>query len=161
MTEEVIRPARAVEVGLLSDLALRSKGYWGYDADFLEACREELTVAPGDIEPRRVTVFERDGTVLGFYGLDGEAPDGELWWLFVDPSAIGTGAGKALWTHARRTALRLKWERMRTEADPGAEAFYLAMGARRIGEVSSQSIPGRVLPLLEYELGKEPLTLAV
>jgi N-acetylglutamate synthase-like GNAT family acetyltransferase len=152
VTDEVIRPAQAQEVGLLSDLALRSKGYWGYEAEFLEACREELTVTPGDIEPRRVTVLERDGAVLGFYGLDGQAPVGELWWLFVEPSAIGTGAGKSLWTHALRTAFGLKWERIRIEADPGAEGFYLAMGAKRIGEAPSQSIPGRVLPVLEYEV---------
>ena len=138
---------------MLSDLALRSKGYWGYDADFLEKCREELTVRVADIEQRRVTVLEREGKVLGFYGLDGEAPEGELWWLFVEPDAIGTGAGRALWTHALQTAFRLKWERMRIEADPGAEGFYLAMGAKRVGEAPSQSIPGRVLPLLEYDLG--------
>lgn len=139
---------------MLSDLALRSKGYWGYDEEFLEACREELTVRRNDIARRRVTVLERDGAVLGFYGLDGEAPVGELWWLFVDPTAIGTGAGTALWTHARRTALGLKWKRMCIESDPGAEGFYLAMGARRIGEVPSQSIPGRVLPLLEFEVAE-------
>jgi hypothetical protein len=35
------------------------------------------------------------------------------------------------------------------EADPGAEPFYLAMGARRCGSVRSGSIPGRLLPVLE------------
>jgi hypothetical protein len=32
------------------------------------------------------------------------------------------------------------------DADPNAEAFYLAMGAVRIGQTPSGSIPGRVLP---------------
>ncbi|MEE8490728.1 MAG: hypothetical protein V3S60_03740 [Acidimicrobiia bacterium] len=39
-----IRPARRDELDLLSDLALRSKGFWGYDDDFLEACR---ALSPG------------------------------------------------------------------------------------------------------------------
>ncbi|WP_067619878.1 hypothetical protein [Alicyclobacillus acidiphilus] len=36
--------------------------------------------------------------------------------------------------------------------DPNAEPFYLAMGAQRVGEVPSGSIPGRMLPLLQYLL---------
>jgi len=39
-----IRPARREECGLLTELALRSKAVWGYDAAFMEACREELTI---------------------------------------------------------------------------------------------------------------------
>jgi hypothetical protein len=44
----LIRPARPDECELLSELALRSKGCWGYDAEFLEACRAELTLVPED-----------------------------------------------------------------------------------------------------------------
>jgi hypothetical protein len=39
-----IRPARPDEAGAISALALRSKGHWGYDAAFLAACRENLTI---------------------------------------------------------------------------------------------------------------------
>jgi hypothetical protein len=31
----LIRAARPDEAGFLSDLAVRAKGYWGYDAAFL------------------------------------------------------------------------------------------------------------------------------
>ncbi len=34
-----IRPAQPEEAALLSDLALRSKAHWWYDADFLASCR--------------------------------------------------------------------------------------------------------------------------
>jgi hypothetical protein len=37
-------------------------------------------------------------------------------------------------------------------ADPNAEAFYVAQGARRIGEKPSTIQEGRSLPLLEYVL---------
>jgi len=35
------------------------------------------------------------------------------------------------------------------DADPNAEGFYLKMGAERVGESPSGSIPGRMLPLLQ------------
>ena len=49
------------EARLLSELALRSKGHWGYDQAFLDACRAELTLAPEDLERQRITVAERNG----------------------------------------------------------------------------------------------------
>ncbi|MEO8541066.1 MAG: GNAT family N-acetyltransferase, partial [bacterium] len=130
-TKEVLRAARREECRQLSDLAMRSKAHWGYDAAFMEACRDELTVRPEDIDARCVTVLERDAKVVGFYGIDGDPPAGELWWLFVEPSAIGSGAGRTLWNHATDGAARMGMTTLRIESDPGAEGFYLAMGAVR------------------------------
>ena len=56
-----LRAGRRDDARLLSELALRSKGYWGYDQAFPDACRAELTLTPEDVETRRVTVAERDG----------------------------------------------------------------------------------------------------
>jgi GNAT superfamily N-acetyltransferase len=142
----LLRPARADEAGLLSELALESKGHWGYDARFLAACRDELTVTP----EHRAVVAERDGRVAGFYTLDGGPPEIELAMLFVAPAEIGTGVGRALWEHATDAAARAGAERVTIDADPHAEAFYLAMRAVRVGEVASDSIPGRTLPRLVH-----------
>jgi GNAT superfamily N-acetyltransferase len=147
-----LRPGRDEEAGLLSQLALRSKGYWGYDQDFLDACRAELTLTPEDIRTRQVTVAERGGQIIGFSALAGQPPVGTLEELFVEPDHIGTGVGRALWRQAMVTARTVGFERITLEADPGAEPFYLAMGARRCGSVASGSIPGRVLPLLEVPI---------
>nr|WP_211354784.1 hypothetical protein [Stackebrandtia albiflava] len=38
------------------------------------------------------------------------------------------------------------------DADPGAEPFYRRMGAVRIGEAPSGSVPGRVLPRMTVRL---------
>jgi len=38
------------------------------------------------------------------------------------------------------------------QGDPNAEGFYRAMGAERIGEQESHSIPGRMLPLFSLSL---------
>lgn len=138
------RPEEAEE---LSALALRSKGHWGYDSAFLEACRAELTLTPEQAAAARV-VREGDHPI-GFHLLDARLDQGELLMLFVDPSVMGRGVGRALLDDARRDAADRGWTSLRIESDPDAERFYLAHGARRIGSVSSGSVAGRELPLLE------------
>jgi len=145
-----LRTARPHEAAQLSDLALRSKGRWGYDAEFLESCRAVLTLTPAELVTRRAVVAERGDTLLGFYTLSGEAPVAELTHLFIDPPHIGGGVGSALWRHAVDTAAALGIERMTIDADPFAEPFYLAKGAVRTGESPSDAIPGRMLPQLTY-----------
>jgi N-acetylglutamate synthase-like GNAT family acetyltransferase len=86
---------------------------------------------PEDVLAHRVTVAEREGQVVGIYALAGTPPMGTLEDLFVEPDHIGTGVGWALWSRAMVTAGILGFERTPLEADPGAEPFYLAMGARR------------------------------
>lgn len=147
----MIRPARPGEAALLSELALRSKGHWGYDAAFLESCREELTL--GEAAVRRTCVAEVGGAVVGFGTVEGAPPVGEIGMLFVDPVAIGQGVGRALLTHLVDLAAVAGFARLRIEADPYAEAFYLAQGAVRVGEIASGSVAGRVLPLLELDVG--------
>ncbi|MFF8911902.1 GNAT family N-acetyltransferase [Streptomyces sp. NPDC015032] len=145
-----VRPAHRTEAGELTELALASKAHWGYDEAFLAACRDELTLHPADIGPRRTTVAEEDGRVLGFTTLDGAPPEGALGMMFVAPDAIGRGIGRLLFEHTMTEARRLGFVRLTIDADPNAEPFYLAMGAVRIGAIPSGSIPGRELPLLEY-----------
>src|SRR5690349_17541085 len=141
-----IRPARVEEASSLTELAMRSKAHWGYDDAFMAACRDELTIRPSFID--RVDVAELDGDVVGMVRLEPETLED----LFVEPAAIGTGVGQALFRHAVRRAAAEGMGRLRIDADPNAEGFYLAMGAVRVGESPSGSIPGRVLPKLELSV---------
>ena len=150
MADLVLRAALPAEVGALSELAMRSKAYWGYDAEFLEACRDELTFTATDVP--RIVVAESAGTLVGMYTVDGRPPHGVLGNLWVDPSAIGSGIGRHLWTHAISSARTRGFAHLMIDADPNAEGFYLRMGAERIGESPSGSIPGRVLPLLQVNV---------
>ena len=143
-----IRPASRAEAAHLSDVALRSKGLWGYDREFLERCRDELTITPEMIEEHQVYVLEEDD-IKGFYVLEEHEGEWELSYLYVEPSAVGGGRGRRLLEHAVRGAQAAGASRLVIEADPHAEPFYLARGARRVGERASGSIPGRSLPLLE------------
>ncbi|WLQ43094.1 GNAT family N-acetyltransferase [Streptomyces laculatispora] len=147
-----VRPGRPSEAAELTGLALRSKGHWGYDEAFLAACRDELTMAPADIDRRRTAVAEEDGRVLGFTTLEGAPPVGVLGMMFAEPDAVGSGVGRLLFGHVVAEARRLGFARFTIDADPNAEGFYRAMGAVRIGVTPSGSVPGRELPLLEFTL---------
>lgn len=146
----LLRPARPDEAGFLSDLAVRSKAHWGYDADFLAGSRIQLAVRPDEVAARRVTVAEQDGVVVGFYALEGAPPAGVLDLMFVEPDHIGRGVGRRLWTHAVATAREVGLDSFTIDADPFAEAFYLAMGAVRTGTAPSSVLPGRELPQLTF-----------
>ncbi|MFJ6252460.1 MULTISPECIES: GNAT family N-acetyltransferase [unclassified Streptomyces] len=142
----LIRHAWATEAEALTDLSLRSQAHGGYDADFLEACRDELTVAAHEVARRRAMVADRDGRILGFTTLEGELPVGVLGMMFVDPQAIGRGIGRLLFERTIAAGRDFGFTRLTSDADPNAEPFYRAMGAVRIGTVPSGSVPGRVLP---------------
>ncbi|WP_298128801.1 GNAT family N-acetyltransferase [Micropruina sp.] len=153
MTHEVtIRPARAEEAAALTDLALRSKSHWGYDAEFLAACRAELTIRPDECASGAIRIAVRGSKLLGFHCLRGTPPHGELASLFVDLDAIGRGIGGLLLKDALTEAAARGFDDLTLEADPGAEPFYAHYGAVRIGETASGSIAGRVLPRMRFML---------
>jgi GNAT superfamily N-acetyltransferase len=151
----VIREAYAHEAGLLSALALRSKAHWGYSSDFLESCRNELTVDESRIgsEDYRCFVVIEPNSILGFYALEYVSEDVyELDALFVEPAHIGTGIGRLLIQHALHMLSKRGAARLIIQGDPNATKFYRATGARQIGTRESDSIPGRYLPLYEIEI---------
>jgi GNAT superfamily N-acetyltransferase len=151
--DPAIRRAGPAEAGVLSTLALRSKAHWGYDADFLAACQDDLTLSADDIATSAVYVFDGASTPSGIYRLvlrDDSVV--ELDALFVEPAAMGQGVGRRLWQHAVSTATKLGRSEMVWQSDPQAEGFYLAMGARRAGESASTVMPGRMLPLMHFRL---------
>ncbi|MEU2613369.1 GNAT family N-acetyltransferase [Micromonospora sp. NPDC007271] len=147
----LIRPARPAEAGDLTELALRSKGHWGYDAEFLARCRTELTLTPADMATRQVTVAEREGQVVGLLVLAGAPPELDLDMLFVDPPAIGSGVGRVLFEHAVAAARAAGARTLWIDADPGAEPFYRHVGAVPAGTSVSPST-GRTLPRLRHNL---------
>ncbi|MGH3503844.1 MAG: GNAT family N-acetyltransferase [Nocardioidaceae bacterium] len=148
MSEVKLRPADPDDADTLSGLALRSKGHWGYDQQFLEACREELTVSPARCDGQNVYVAEREGDLVGFFELGGKPPAGTLDKLYVAPCAIGSGVGTVLLASARRIALGAGFEWLTIDADPNAKGFYARSGARLVGSTESGSIAGRQLPQL-------------
>jgi GNAT superfamily N-acetyltransferase len=156
MSESIqIRHAAPEEATELSDLAIRSKAYWGYSRDFLDACRSELTIAPEQFLDSNFECFVAvgDDSILGFYSLDTvSSAEYELDALFVEPDQIGRGIGRMLVNHAIGVLSRKGAETLVIQGDPHAADFYLAIGAHETGERESESIPGRYLPLFEIDV---------
>jgi GNAT superfamily N-acetyltransferase len=152
VTTDVLRVAVPTDAVRISEVAFRSKGYWGYDAQFMAACRDDLTTLPEECDGERVVVALRREQIVGFYNIEGEPPTGVLADLFVDPSAIGDGVGALLYRDAIARARRLGFQELTIDSDPHAEDFYRHMGAVPVGEVPSTSIPGRSIPQLRVDL---------
>lgn len=143
-----LRSVRPDELAELTELCLRSKAVWGYDAAFMAACRAELTLRARDLDTPMQVAEADDGKVAGLAQIKVDGSEAELARLFIEPGVLRTGAGRMLFGWAVAEARRLGADRMTIDADPDAAPFYRRMGARLAGEVPSGSIPGRMLPRL-------------
>ncbi|MCA0247025.1 MAG: GNAT family N-acetyltransferase [Proteobacteria bacterium] len=135
----VVRPARSGEAATLTALCIRSKAHWAYDEAFMKLSAAALAVDEADIAAGRVLVAAAgEGAPLGMAAVLGDGETVDLDSLFVDPPAIGSGAGRLLFQAAIQRARDL--------------------GARFVRNAPSDAIPGRLLPLYEYDLtsGVEP-----
>ena len=149
-----LRQADPSEAPFLTALAIRSKAHWGYSESFMTAAIPELEFRCEKFLPEfLVYVLQQDDKRVGFCSLLRIDDDTvELHDLFVDPPHIGHGYGKRLWLHSLRVARERGFKRMTLTADPNAEAFYAAQGARRIEEKPSPVEHNRSLKVLEYLL---------
>ena len=147
-----IRPPTIDELSGLSDLCFRSKAVWGYDVEFMEACRGELSFKPRDLELTPIAVAIHDDKPIGVVQLKVVDDEADLLKLFVEPSALRSGTGKALFAWATDVAKKLGATRLTIEADPDAAPFYRRMGAYDVGQAPSGSVPRRMLPKLAMNL---------
>jgi len=147
-----IRQPTVDELSGLSDLCFRSKAIWGYDEEFMEACRGELSLEPRDLELTSIAVAEHGGKPIGVAQLKVVDDEADLLKLFVDPNALRSGTGKALLAWATDVARKLGATRLTIEADPDAAPFYRKMGAYDVGQAPSGSVPGRMLRKLAMNL---------
>ena len=148
-----IRKAQLSEAELLSNLALRSKAYWGYSAEFIDACRSELTYSQEELRNNHFFVAEMENLIIGFYALEVLSTTAiELLALFIDPAYINQGYGRKLIAHAKFIARKLDYKVIVIQGDPNAKNFYLKVGGKLTGERKSASIQERYLPTFVIEL---------
>nr|WP_221434226.1 GNAT family N-acetyltransferase [Geomicrobium halophilum] len=133
----------------LSDLAYKSKAYWGYTDDFMEICKKELIVTKDEIKNNPVYLMERDHKIIAYYSFAFTSDPVQLKALFLDPDYIGHGLGKMIWKDILMKAKELNIIEFTIESDPHAEGFYQRMGAERIGDVPSTAFLHRKLPLMK------------
>ena len=147
-----IRAPTIDELPELSDLCFRSKAVWGYDGEFMDACRGELSFEPRDLELTPIAVAEHAGKPIGVAQVKVVDDEADLLKLFVEPGALRSGTGKALLVWASDVAKKLGATRLMIAADPAAAPFYRKMGAYDVGQAPSGSVPGRMLPKLAMNL---------
>jgi N-acetylglutamate synthase-like GNAT family acetyltransferase len=133
----------------MTGIAHDAKRHWGYPEHWIQHWQNDLTISSDFISNNQVYVAEREGKIVGFYALVVGEEKAELEHMWVAPEHIGTGVGKELFIHAMQTVAGDNISTVELSADPNAEGFYQRMGARRVGEVSSE-MDGqtRVLPRL-------------
>jgi GNAT superfamily N-acetyltransferase len=148
----IIRPPEDEELPALSALCFRSKAVWGYDNDFMEACRRELSIELCDLRSTSIAVAEENGRVVGVAQVKVVGSGADLLKLFVEPTALRDGVGRALFAWATNLATSSGADRLVIEADPDAAPFYRRLGAQDVGVAPSGSIPGRMLPKLIKDL---------
>ncbi len=136
---------------ILSDLAIESKGYWGYSNARLETWRKDLRIEKEYIAAHLVRTIVVDGRLIGFFAIKRDASEDVLDHLWLSPEAIGRGIGGLTFRKIREDCAALGIVEIAIISDPNAEGFYLRQGAVRIGEV--ESVPqNRMLPKLCYRM---------
>ncbi len=146
----LLRQGTLSDLAALNELALAAKAHWGYAPEQLAVWRSDLTISPDSLARRPICVAEEDGCAVGFVQVATDSTPWELDGLWVHPSRIGKGTGTALLRWASDLAARNGQSELAIDADPNAEVFYVARGARVVGSVEAP-IPGspeRVRPQL-------------
>ena len=149
-----IRAPTIDELSDLSDLCFRSKAVWGYDEEFMDACRGELSFEPRDLELTPIAVAEHDGKPIGVAQVKVVDDEADLLKLFVEPSALrsGTGKGAARLGYRRREKTRCHATNNRGGSRCGSllpqdgslrcrpSALWLGAG-KDVAEISDEPLP--------------------
>ena len=146
-----IRRAWTTEAEALTEMAIRAKASWGYDAAFIEACRAELTMTPERLAAWTVWVAEADGMIVGMIALSVDH-GAEVEDFFVEPAFQGRGVGGMLMATLMDACRARNVTTVSVDADPNAEGVYARLGFTTVGRSPSGSIPGRLLPRMELTL---------
>jgi predicted N-acetyltransferase YhbS len=151
-----IRPARPGEAPILTELCIRSKAHWGYDAAFMAAATRLLRINESEIGSGGVLVALMAQVPCGMASV---VPLRRPHWcelshLFVAPGRFGCGVGRALFDAAVALAATRGASHISILSDPNAAAFYEKLGARRCGAAPSGVARNRMLPLFEFRVAR-------
>lgn len=129
-----------------------AKAHWGYEPQWVQDwANEPGNFMPEDEEGAEVVVADVNGAITGWAQL---IPRGAVAWLedlWIEPAAMGTGLGRALFEWYRERAIQLGFRSLEWEAEPNAVGFYERMGARYLREGERVEF-GQTLPIMGIDL---------
>lgn len=125
------------DIPTLNAIAHEAKAHWGYSMEQLQAWGDDLAVTAESLVARPVCVAEENGKPVGFAQVATDTQPWELWAMWVRPSHMGKGAGKALLAWAREFAAAGGQAELLIDSDPNASGFYEHCGARVVGYVAA------------------------
>lgn len=147
-----LRRALPSEAWALTELALRSKRFWGYDDGFMQRVMPDMIVRPEYLRDEYGIVAEIAGVAVGYAVLRVDGRTAFLRDLFVEPDRMRAGVGGALFREASRIAREQGATTLTLEGDPNAVGFYRRMGMHQVGEEPSIAGEGRMLPVMSLDL---------
>jgi GNAT superfamily N-acetyltransferase len=146
-----IRHAHPHEGERLREIAVASKGHWGYESELVQQWAAMGDFSLGGLREKEVYVAEAEGRAVAWAAL---IPRGELVWLddlWVEPQWIGKGVGSLLFRHAVHRAAELGGRKMEWAAEPNSVGFYERLGGRYLRD-SEPTSWGRAIPVMGVDL---------
>jgi GNAT superfamily N-acetyltransferase len=145
-----IRRGSAGEGARLKEIAIASKGHWGYPPARVREWADGGDFERATLERLALFVAESGGRTIAWASVESRGAVAWLADLWVEPAWIGKGVGSQLFRraaeHARVTGARaLEWE-----AEPNALGFYERMGGRYVRDSTSEW--GRTLSVMGVDL---------
>ena len=147
-----IREAKPDEFLELTELAVRSEAYWGYDETFLNDFRTFYAINAEFISENPTYVYLWEDQITAFYSLVLKGRFCDLEYFYVHPDFIGKGIGTALWKHMLKQCSLLEIEVITLVTSPEAKGFYEKMGAAHSGNIASFVKQDKMVPKLYYKL---------
>lgn len=148
-----IKPANAQDAQTLTAIAFAAKRHWRYPEAWIVRWSDALTVSPEYIAQHPTFKAVIEAKPVGFCAVQIQDAAALLDHLWVLPSCMGRGIGRALFRQAEDIARAAGATRLRIVGDPHAEAFYARIGATIYGrESANMDKVARWLLLLEKTL---------
>lgn len=146
MTKIDIRPAAAKDLESLNRLAKRAVAGHGFDMADLVKLTNEVTFDQDWLDNGAVYLAVVGGKLGGFYAMAKMDGDLRLAFIAVHPKLQRKHLGARLFNHAKTIANMFGESSFSLHPFPETEAFFKAMGARRLRQIDDPVLPGRKRP---------------
>src|SRR5437588_8199087 len=104
MVDVQIRRAKPEVAGVLTEIAHAAKRHWGYPENWIRHWKADLTITPEFIAKNEMYVAVIGEEIVGCCAIAFSESMVELEHMWIRPEHMGTGVGRALFTHVKARA---------------------------------------------------------